>query len=63
MFDDDICWCYNSQEEEGSNCEQKNCFRHLSNRKKPESGPDIFTVSCLKGTIYCPYCKENKNDI
>ncbi len=57
-YEDDICWCWNSQEESG--CEQKDCFRHLSHRKKPKDGPDIFTTSCLKETVYCPYYKEKE---
>lgn len=50
FFDDDICWCGNSEE-----CENKECFRHLSNKKTPNKGEkDIFTIGMLKGTEYCP---------
>ena len=45
-FDDDICWCGNSD-----TCENKECFRHLDNKKIKEG---IYTLGLLKNTIYCP---------
>lgn len=58
MFNDDICWCHNSELEGDIGCNKKDCFRHMSNRKKPEDGPDIYTRADLKDTVYCPYYKE-----
>lgn len=57
MWEDDIAYCYNSE----IDCEHKDCFRHISNRKKSRTYPDIFTMSCLKDTPDCPYYKEGKN--
>jgi len=57
FFEDDICWCYNSQEKDEFGCDKVECFRHMSNRK-PQSQPDIFTVAYLKGTQDCPFEKE-----
>lgn len=54
LFDDDICWCANSDE-----CENVECFRHMSHRK-PQHQPDIFTCGALKGTPDCPYYKEKE---
>ena len=53
-IDDDICWCGCSAEVEGYDyCSNKECFRHISNRKH-HSQPDIYTVGMLKDTEYCP---------
>ena len=43
-FEDDICWCADSDE-----CENLECFRHLSN--KTDYG--VFTLSHLMDTEYC----------
>lgn len=54
IFEDDICWCGNSD-----TCKNKECFRHLSNKKyKGES--DIFTLSLLRDTEYCPLNKKGE---
>lgn len=57
MWEDDITYCYNSK----ADCEHKDCFRHISNRKKPGTYPDICTMSYLKDTPNCPYYKEGNN--
>lgn len=56
LFEDDICYCGNSDE-----CNNISCFRHMSNRRIKEG---IFTTGLLKGTEYCPGFKrkENKNE-
>lgn len=43
---DDITWC-NKED-----CEHKDCFRHLANRKNKEGW---FSLAELKNTEYCPY--------
>ena len=45
-WEDDICWCGNSDE-----CTFTDCFRHMNNRKIKEG---IFTMGLLKGTTSCP---------
>lgn len=47
---DDICWC-------GSECDNTECERHLSNRI---SKTGIYTMAELKNTNYCPL-KEKDN--
>lgn len=54
FFEDDICWCGNSNE-----CNNIDCFRHLNNRKTKEG---IFTVGLLKDTEYCPGFKRKENN-
>lgn len=58
-FDDDICWCGNSNLKGEKGCDRIECFRHLSNRK-PQARPDIFTCGSLKNTPDCPYYKEKE---
>lgn len=60
MFEDDICWCVSSIREGAYGCEHKDCFRHMSHRKTPKDGPDIFTMASLKHTSYCPYYEEEE---
>ena len=55
MFDDDICWCADSDR-----CKNKNCFRHMSNRRHYTEGPDIFTCAKLMGTDICPLDEDTK---
>ena len=55
-FDDDICFCADSDK-----CKMTKCFRHMSHHKRPTSGPDIFTCSHLMGTDVCPLTKEGEN--
>ena len=55
LFDDDICWCGDSDR-----CTNTECFRHLSNRRKSE-GIDIFTMALLMGTEVCPLTKESED--
>lgn len=50
LFEDDICWCGDSD-----TCENKECFRHLDNRTVKEG---IYTISCLRHTDICPLNKE-----
>ena len=45
FWEDDICWCADSDE-----CKKTECFRHLDNRR---SEPVIFTMAHLKYTEYC----------
>ena len=55
--DNDITWCANSRNDgKYEYCDAKECFRHLSNRKK-ESGSyrDIYSIALLKDTEDCPY--------
>jgi len=56
LFDDDICWCGDSD-----NCPRTDCFRHMSNRRKSE-GTDIFTYALFKDTPDCVFAKEMKNN-
>ena len=51
FFEDDICWCSDSDK-----CNNTNCFRHMSNRKTA----GIFTTGSLMGTEYCENYKESK---
>ena len=53
-FEDDICWCGNSD-----TCTYTECFRHLSNKKIKDR--EIFTQSWLKDTELCPL-KEKKGE-
>ena len=46
LFEDDICWCGNSD-----SCKNTDCFRHLDNRKVKEG---IYTIALLKDTEFCP---------
>ena len=58
FFDDDICWCGDSD-----NCPRTDCFRHMSNRKH-RNQPDIFTLARFQGTPDCVFAKEeNKNEL
>lgn len=52
LFEDDICWCYNSQLVGELGCNKTKCFRHMSNRRNKEG---IFTCSYFKDTPECPY--------
>lgn len=54
LFNDDICWCGNSNE-----CDITECFRHLSNRR-PQPKPDIYTMANFMGNIDCPYFQRYK---
>jgi hypothetical protein len=56
FFDDDICWCGNSDI-----CNITECFRHMSNRK-PQTPPDIFTQAAFMNTPDCPYYEEQGED-
>ena len=49
FFEDDICWCADSNE-----CDNTDCFRHMSNMKIT----GIFTCSSLMNTEYCENNKE-----
>ena len=50
----DICWCI-------SECDNKECFRHPSNRN-PEFR--IFTAAGLKGSDLCPLIrKDEENEV
>lgn len=53
-FNDDICWCGNSE-----NCTHTECFRHLENKPDEER---IFTMSYLKWTEYCPVYNEKEGE-
>lgn len=55
-FDDDICWCADSDR-----CKNTECFRHMSNRRSAVAGPDIFTCACLMSTEICPLTEEGEN--
>ena len=57
FFNDDICWCANSSTDCEDYCDKTECFRHFHNRI-PQSEPDVFTTSYLKGTEICPYTGE-----
>ncbi len=46
---DDIAWC-------GSDCDNKDCFRHPSNRRT--SGP--YVMGYLRDTELCPLNKEGE---
>ena len=56
LFDDDICWCGDS-----NRCDKKECIRHMSNRT-PQPEPDLYTCAQFMGTKDCPYLKEYEND-
>lgn len=56
FFDDDICWCGDSEI-----CNITECFRHISNRT-PQPSPDIFTCAKLMNTPICPYYEEQGED-
>jgi len=56
-FEDDICWCSNSNLKGEKGCDKTDCFRHLSNRK-PQARPNIFSCGFLKNTPSCPYYKK-----
>ena len=51
-FHDDITWC-------GSECDNTECFRHLSNRRNKEG---YFTMSYLKDTELCPLMNNDENN-
>lgn len=51
-FEDDICWCNNSQQ-----CKHEDCFRNLRQMKGEYK---YFTISNLQGTELCPYAYEFK---
>ena len=51
-FDSDICWCADS-----IRCTKTDCFRHLTNKNDEEN---IFTMSYLMWTEYCPKIKESE---
>lgn len=55
-IDDDICFCADSDR-----CKRTDCFRHMVNHRRPETGPDIFTCSKLMWTELCPMIKEGEN--
>lgn len=64
LFDDDICWCANSAFKDKNRCDNTECFRHLSHRRRnPYTTTDIFTQGTLKGTPSCPYYKEKAEKI
>lgn len=52
LFNDDICWCADSD-----HCDKVECFRHMTNRA-PQPEPDVFTTASLMGTRDCPYFEE-----
>ena len=52
-FGSDICWCADS-----IRCENKECFRHLTNKNDEEK---IFTCGSLMGTECCELTKESEN--
>lgn len=56
LFDDDVCWCGNSDI-----CGVTECFRHLKNRK-PQSKPDVCTMANFMGNPDCPYYDEFEED-
>ena len=49
-FEDDICWCADSNE-----CTNDDCFRHMLNRTQRQG---IFTMGHLKNTELCPLANE-----
>ena len=55
MFEDDICWCADSQ-----NCKNDECFRHMNNRTVRQG---IFTMSHLMWTDLCPLKEETEEVI
>ncbi len=63
LFEDDICWCYNSSDAAVGvePCRNKRCFRHLANRVK-DSERDIFTIAIFKGTKDCPYFNKEEEE-
>lgn len=51
FFEDDICWCADSQE-----CDNTSCFRHTNNRRTA----GVFTSGHLMDTELCENNKESK---
>lgn len=56
LFDDDICWCSDSDR-----CDKFECFRHMTNRMH-QSELGVFTSASLMGTRDCPYFEEEKEE-
>ena len=56
LFDDDICWCGNS-----NICGITECFRHLNNRKL-QPAPDICSMGLFMGNPDCPYYDEMEDN-
>lgn len=54
FFDDDICWCSDSD-----HCDKFECFRHMTNRM--QSSDFVFTSGSLMGTADCPYFEGERN--
>lgn len=52
-WENDICWCADSIDK----CMNTDCFRHLCNKSDEEN---IFTMSYLMWTEYCPKIKESE---
>ena len=60
IFDYDYSWCYDSANGEDG-CEHTDCYRHIIHLPEREEGETfIFTMSCCKGTLDCPYHKEDE---
>lgn len=60
IYDYDICWCYDSANGENS-CEHTDCYRHMIHMPQVEEGEShIFTMSCCRGTLDCPYYRKNE---
>ena len=56
LFEDDICWCANSDM-----CSRTECFRHMSNMSSVKEGERrIYTAALLLGTEDCLITKEEK---
>jgi len=55
FFDDDICWCSDSD-----HCDKFECFRHMTNRM--QSSDFVFTSGSLMGTTDCPYFEGGKEE-
>lgn len=54
MWEDDICWCADSER-----CTHTECFRHMDNRTQKVG---IFTMSHLMGVEnLCPLTEEGEN--
>ena len=51
MWEDDICWCMDSE-----TCTNYDCFRHLTHMSESQ----IFTCSHLRNTDCCPLTKESE---
>ena len=56
FFNDDICWCGDSDI-----CNITECFRHMNNRK-PQPSPDVFTMASLMNTSICPFYEEQSEE-